>query len=152
MLLVAVVPALVAGALLSGFVTRVLYDTAAVSGVTFVLGGIAILVIERLRPKATVVDIDRDPDGKAFGSGCAQALAIVPGVSRSGATIMGGLCWASSPGGDRASRSFSRSRHSGGVREQFVEASGMTSERAGIEIADRLRMAFLSSASVVGRF
>jgi len=91
MLLVAVLPALVAGALLSGFVTRVLYDALAVSGVTFVLGGIAILLIERFRPAPTVHDVDRTPIGKALGIGVCQALAIVPGVSRSGATIMGGL-------------------------------------------------------------
>src|SRR5882724_372377 len=47
MLFVALVPALVAGAALSGFVTRVLYGTLAVSGVTFILGGIVILVVER---------------------------------------------------------------------------------------------------------
>ena len=91
MLLVALMPALVAGALLSRYVTRVLYDTLWVSGVTFVLGGIAILLIERFRPPPVVRDVDATPIGKAFGIGVCQALAIVPGVSRSGATIMGGL-------------------------------------------------------------
>ena len=66
MVLVALVPALVAGGLLSGFVTRVLYNALAVSGVTFVLGGIAILVIERVRPVPTVHDVDQTPIGKAF--------------------------------------------------------------------------------------
>jgi undecaprenyl-diphosphatase len=91
MLILALLPALVAGALLSGFVTRVLYDTLAVSGVTFVVGGIAILLIERFRPGPIVHDVDGTPMSKAFGIGVCQALAIVPGVSRSGATIMGGV-------------------------------------------------------------
>jgi undecaprenyl-diphosphatase len=91
MLFVALVPALVAGAALSGLVTRVLYNALAVSGATFVLGGIAILLIERYEPVPTVRDVDSTPVGKAFGIGVCQALAIVPGVSRSGATIMGGL-------------------------------------------------------------
>src|SRR5258706_1954247 len=91
MLFVALLPALVAGALLSGFVTRVLYDALAVSGVTFILGGIAILLIERLRPAPTVHDVDTTPMGKAFGIGVDQALAIVPGGSRSGATIIVGV-------------------------------------------------------------
>ena len=91
MLFVALVPALVAGAALSGFVTRVLYGTLAVSGVTFILGGIVILVVERYQPTVTVRDVDSTPVGKAFGIGVCQAVAIVPGVSRSGATIIGGL-------------------------------------------------------------
>jgi len=91
MLLVALVPALVAGAALSGFVTRVLYHTLAVSAVTFVLGGIVILIVERYRPAVTVRNVDGTPVGKAFGIGVCQAVAIVPGVSRSGATIIGGL-------------------------------------------------------------
>ncbi len=91
MLFVALLPALVAGAALGGFVTRVLYNTLAVSGVTFVLGGIVILLVERSRPTVTVHDVDSTPMSKAFGVGVCQAVAIIPGVSRSGATIIGGL-------------------------------------------------------------
>ena len=91
MLFVALLPALAAGAALSGFVTRVLYNALAVSGATFVLGGIVILIVERFQPPVTVRDVDGTPVSKAFGIGVCQAVAIVPGVSRSGATIMGGL-------------------------------------------------------------
>jgi undecaprenyl-diphosphatase len=91
MLFVALLPALIAGAALSGFVTRVLYRTILVNAVTFILGGIVILIVERRQPKPTVFDAERTPVGKAFGIGVCQALAIVPGVSRSGATIIGGL-------------------------------------------------------------
>ena len=91
MLFVALLPALAAGALFSSFVTRVLYNTLAVSGVTFIVGGIVILIVERFQPTVTVRDVDGTPMSKAFGIGVCQAVAIVPGVSRSGATIMGGL-------------------------------------------------------------
>ena len=91
MLLVALLPALVAGAALSGFITRVLYSTLAVAGFTFVIGGIVILLVERYQPSPTVHDVDSTPVGTAFGIGVCQATAIVPGVSRSAATIVGGL-------------------------------------------------------------
>ena len=91
MLAVAVLPALVAGAVFGRFVTHVLYNVLAINGVTFIVGGIIILIVERSRPRATVHDVDSTPVGKAFGIGVAQAVAIVPGVSRSGATIVGGL-------------------------------------------------------------
>ena len=91
MLFVALVPALVAGAALGGFVTRVLYNALAVSGVTFIVGGIIILIVERAQPRVTVLDADYTPVSKAFGIGVCQAVAIIPGVSRSGATIIGGL-------------------------------------------------------------
>jgi undecaprenyl-diphosphatase len=153
MLFVALVPALVAGALLSGFVTRVLYNALAVSAVTFVLGGIAILLIERYRPTPTVRDLDTTPTGKAFGIGVCQALAIVPGVSRSGATIMGGLCL----GLDRAvatefsfflaiptlTAAFANSLWK--VRHDLTSAQGY-------EIAIGFVMAFVSSALVVRPF
>jgi len=91
MLMVAVLPALVAGAALSGFVTRVLYRTLLVNAVTFVVGGIIILIVERAQKHPTVHHVDNTPVSKAFGIGVCQAVAIVPGVSRSGATIIGGL-------------------------------------------------------------
>jgi undecaprenyl-diphosphatase len=91
MLFVALVPALVAGAALSGFVTRVLYRTLVVNAVTFVVGGIIILIVERSQSRAAVHHVDDTPVGRAFGIGVCQAMAIVPGVSRSGATIIGGL-------------------------------------------------------------
>jgi len=43
------------------------------------------------RPKPLVFSADRTPVGRAVAVGCCQALALVPGVSRSGATIIGGL-------------------------------------------------------------
>jgi undecaprenyl-diphosphatase len=57
---------------------------------TMLVGGIIILVFERIAPKPRYHDGDRLPPLKALQVGLCQVLAIVPGVSRSGATILGG--------------------------------------------------------------
>jgi undecaprenyl-diphosphatase len=56
-----------------------------------IIGGIAILVIERLLKSATIVGIAEIPVVRVIGIGLIQCLAMIPGVSRSGATIMGAL-------------------------------------------------------------
>lgn len=89
--LVAFVPSLVAGALLAGFVKRVLYHSLTAMAVAFIVGGLVMLVVERLRPAADVREADWTPVGRAFGIGLCQTLALLPGVSRSGATIVGGM-------------------------------------------------------------
>lgn len=58
---------------------------------TLILGGIAILVIERFARTSDEGGVADLSFGKALGVGLAQCLALVPGVSRSGATIMGAL-------------------------------------------------------------
>jgi undecaprenyl-diphosphatase len=88
---VATVPALLAGAFLAPFVKSVLYASPRVFAWAFILGGIAMLILERLRPRPAVQDADRTPIARALGIGCCQMLALVPGVSRSGATIVGGM-------------------------------------------------------------
>jgi undecaprenyl-diphosphatase len=91
MIAVAFLPALVAGLLLSGFVKRVLYASPMVIAVAFIVGGVVMLVVERFRPAPDVLAAYRTPLGRAFGIGLCQTLALIPGVSRSGATIVGGL-------------------------------------------------------------
>ena len=91
MVIVAVIPALVAGALLSTFVKSVLYARLWVWAASFVIGGIVMLVVERTRPAPTILNAEHTPVVRAFGIGLCQMLAIIPGVSRSGATIVGGM-------------------------------------------------------------
>jgi undecaprenyl-diphosphatase len=55
------------------------------------LGGIAILAIERTAPQGSERGVADISLGKAVGIGMIQCLAMIPGVSRSGATILGGL-------------------------------------------------------------
>lgn len=56
-----------------------------------VLGGIAILLIERRRHASRIQSVESLPVTTALSIGLAQCLAMIPGVSRSGATIMGAL-------------------------------------------------------------
>ena len=62
-----------------------------VVAVAFILGGIAILFIEKMAKRSDTVGVAELPVGTAVGIGIAQCLAMIPGVSRSGATIMGAL-------------------------------------------------------------
>jgi undecaprenyl-diphosphatase len=88
---VATIPALVAGALFSDFIHAVLFETPVVFAAAFVVGGLLMLVVERTRPSPLVQDAERTPVMRALGVGLCQMLALVPGVSRSGATIVGGM-------------------------------------------------------------
>jgi undecaprenyl-diphosphatase len=90
-IIVATVPALVAGALFSTFVKSVLYESPAVFAASFIAGGVVMLVVERVRPAAMILSAEDTPIGRALGVGVCQMLAIIPGVSRSGATIVGGM-------------------------------------------------------------
>ncbi len=90
-ILVGFVPALVAGALLAGFVKSVLYHSFTAIAVAFIIGGIVMLLVERFRPAPVVHDAERTDVPRALGIGVAQTLALVPGVSRSGATIVGAM-------------------------------------------------------------
>ena len=91
-LLLAVLPALIFGALLKKYIDAVL-DNLWVIATVMVLGGIALIFIDRYFKKQ-VASVDHEPIQfkQAFWVGCFQVLAIVfPGLSRSAATIIGGL-------------------------------------------------------------
>jgi undecaprenyl-diphosphatase len=91
LVLLGFLPALVAGALFADYVKQVLYYSPGIIAAAFIVGGVVMLLVERMRPGSTVSSLDAIPFSKAFAVGCAQVLALVPGVSRSGATIVGGL-------------------------------------------------------------
>jgi undecaprenyl-diphosphatase len=91
-LLLAVLPALIFGALLKKYIDAVL-DNLWVISTVMVLGGVALIFIDRYFKKQ-VAPTDHEPIQfkQAFWVGCFQVLAIVfPGLSRSAATIIGGL-------------------------------------------------------------
>ncbi len=87
----AFLPAMFLGALLHDFIKSVLFNAWVVS-VMLIVGGFAILLIERMALKPRYFKSDAVPLRVAFKIGLIQCLAMVPGVSRSGATIMGALC------------------------------------------------------------
>lgn len=90
MLVVACLPAFVAGAFLADFVQTVLYESLDVIAWALVIGGVVILAVERNPPAVRVREADRTTVARAFGIGLCQMLALIPGVSRAGATIIGG--------------------------------------------------------------
>jgi undecaprenyl-diphosphatase len=88
-LVIAFLPAAIVGFLLHDWIKEHLFRVPVVAA-ALVVGGIAILLIERWRPGERVEEVDRLPPGTALGIGLAQVLSLVPGTSRSGATILGG--------------------------------------------------------------
>ncbi|MDX2238608.1 MAG: undecaprenyl-diphosphate phosphatase [Hyphomonadaceae bacterium] len=91
MLFLAFLPAVVIGLFAADYVKSVLYESLGVIAWALIIGGAAMLAIERFAPTPTVQDAAETPIWRAVGVGFMQAIAMIPGVSRSGATIFGGL-------------------------------------------------------------
>ena len=89
-ILIAFLPSAILGFLLINKIEALL-GNAVVVAVAFIVGGVAILVIERLVKNTPIVGVAEMPLKTVIGVGLIQCLAMIPGVSRSGATIMGGL-------------------------------------------------------------
>jgi len=89
-ILMGFLPAMLIGAVAHGFIKSVLFSPWVVS-VMLVVGGFAILAIERWHAPPKVQQIDAITPGLALKIGLCQCVAMIPGVSRSGATIMGAL-------------------------------------------------------------
>jgi undecaprenyl-diphosphatase len=89
-LLLAFLPAMVIGATLHKTITEVLFSPWVVS-VALILGGIAIILIERARPAPAIHSVPEIGPLAALIIGFGQALAMIPGTSRSGATIITAL-------------------------------------------------------------
>jgi undecaprenyl-diphosphatase len=66
-----------------------LVESPTVIAAALIAGGVVILIVESRRLTPVVTQADRTPLPRALGIGICQTLALVPGVSRSGATIVG---------------------------------------------------------------
>jgi undecaprenyl-diphosphatase len=89
--LIAFLPAAAVGLALHSFIKAVLFRPSVI-GATLILGGIAFLVVERLHRRApTTASVLAIQPRQAILVGLAQMLALIPGVSRSGASIVGGM-------------------------------------------------------------
>ncbi len=89
-LALAFLPAMVIGATLHSAITRLLFNPWVVS-VALILGGIAIIVIERRQHRQDITRVEEIGPLAALLIGFGQALAMIPGTSRSGATIITAL-------------------------------------------------------------
>jgi undecaprenyl-diphosphatase len=89
-LAIAFLPAAVVGFVAHRWITAHLFNPTTVAA-ALVAGGLAILGVERFAGPTRVATVDDLRPRTALGIGLAQVLSLVPGVSRSGATILGGL-------------------------------------------------------------
>lgn len=89
--IVAFVPTIILGTLLHDFIKAVLFDSPLVQCISLIVGGVILLFIDRKAPAPVHDDPMRLPLKTAFFIGCYQVLAMMPGVSRSGSTIVGGM-------------------------------------------------------------
>jgi len=88
--LVAFLPAAVVGLAAHRYIKEYLFDPRTVA-VALIVGGFVILWIERMSFKVRARELEDIGTAQAFKVGLAQMCALFPGVSRAGATIMGGL-------------------------------------------------------------
>jgi len=89
--LVAFLPAAVIGALAHDFIKTVLFETPMLICVVLILGGFVLLAVDKMKFKPKYHDVMDYPVSLAFKIGLCQCVAMIPGTSRSGATIVGAL-------------------------------------------------------------
>ncbi|NJL27389.1 MAG: undecaprenyl-diphosphate phosphatase [Thermoanaerobaculia bacterium] len=90
-IVVGFLPAAIIGVLAHGFIKSVLFETPALICTTLILGGVVLLIVDRLRLPKRHHDAMALSPLMCLGIGCCQTLAMIPGVSRSGATIVGAM-------------------------------------------------------------
>lgn len=153
MIAVAFLPALVGGLFFAGFVKRVLYESPGVIAVSFIAGGIIMMIVERRRPVPTILNAEHTPLLRALGIGACQVLALIPGVSRSGATIVGAMAL----GLDRAAAAeFSFFLAMPTMTAAFAHDLFAAREHLGVERVEEIAigfvLAFIAAAIVVRPF
>ena len=87
---VAFIPSVVLGLMLDELMKRYLFSSWVVA-LALIIGGVIILAIERLVHRPRFHDTAEVPPATALGIGLCQTVSMIPGVSRAGATIMGGV-------------------------------------------------------------
>jgi undecaprenyl-diphosphatase len=90
-IILAFIPAAVVGVLAHDLIKTVLFESPRLIASMLVVGGVILLIVDRLPLRPRYHATDALPLRVAFGIGLAQCLALVPGVSRSGSTIVGAL-------------------------------------------------------------
>jgi undecaprenyl-diphosphatase len=90
LLLLTTVPALIAGKIFHGYIKEHLFSPLTVA-MGLALGGLGLILVEMFKPKAEKTDLDSLGWKDALIVGLFQCLALWPGMSRAGSTIIGGL-------------------------------------------------------------
>ena len=102
--LLAFLPAVVVGVLAHDFIKTVLFETPMLIAIMLIVGGVILLFVDRYAPPPTVTEVEDIPPRTACKIGLVQCLAMIPGVSRSGSTIVGAMLMGV---GKRAAAEFS---------------------------------------------
>jgi undecaprenyl-diphosphatase len=89
--LLAFLPAAVIGATAHRYIKAVLFESPWLVCTTLIIGGVILLAVDKMRLESRVHDVMDVPLSTAFAIGLCQCLAMIPGVSRSGSSIVGGL-------------------------------------------------------------
>ena len=89
-LVIAFLPAAVLGVMFASKIKQYLFAPVPVA-LAFIIGGVIILWAEKRQHRIAFETVDDMTWQEALKVGCAQTLALIPGTSRSGATIIGGL-------------------------------------------------------------
>lgn len=89
--LIAFLPAAILGVLLHDFIKTVLFDSPRTQCIALIVGGVVLLFIDRVAPAPTRTDAMKLPLGTSLAIGLFQCLALIPGASRSGSTIVGSM-------------------------------------------------------------
>lgn len=108
--ILAFIPAAIIGALLHNFIKTVLFASPMLIAVALIVGGVILLVVDKVAFKPRYDDAMALPLMTALGIGLFQCLALIPGVSRSGSTIVGALLLGLDRRAAASFRSFSRCR------------------------------------------
>jgi undecaprenyl-diphosphatase len=89
--LVAFLPAAVIGAVAHKYIKEILFNSPAVVCIALIVGGVILLAVDKMRLEPRYHDVMDLPLKTALIIGFAQCLAMIPGVSRSGSSIVGAL-------------------------------------------------------------
>lgn len=90
-IILACIPAGILGIAFNDFIKETLFNSLSAIAIVLILGGVILLFVDRLSLQVRHEDAMRVPLGTAFAIGLFQCLALMPGTSRSGATIVGGM-------------------------------------------------------------
>jgi undecaprenyl-diphosphatase len=84
-------PAAFFGVVLHPFIKKILFETPQLICFMLILGGIALIIVDRMKTPVRYVEAESFSWKMAFIIGLCQCLAMIPGVSRSGSTVIAGL-------------------------------------------------------------
>lgn len=148
--LIAFLPAVVIGVLAHDFIKTVLFETPMLIAVMLIIGGVILLLVDRVAPEPRHEDAMRFPVSMSLKIGFIQCLAMIPGTSRSGATIVGALMLGASK---RAAAEFSfflsMPTMAGAFAYDLYQNRDVLDAAALGEIAVGFVMAFISAVLVV---